>query len=244
MSAQSQYQAGRLDEAIETLGAELRNDPGDAQRRAFLFELLCFAGKYPRAEKQLEILGQGTKEAALGVLLYRAALHAEQERQEMFQRQDFPTGTPATPELTGTLNGQPFHSISDVDPRIGARLELFAAGRYLWIPLQHIASIRMAPPKRLRDLLWAPAQVRTGAGFRGVELGEVLLPAIAPLTWQHPDGNVRLGRATEWIELDDGTQVPRGQKMLLVDDEEFPILEVRALEIAPAPIAPVPTGTA
>jgi protein involved in temperature-dependent protein secretion len=36
---------------------------------------------------------------------------------------------------------------------------------------------------------------------------------------------------TEWVELDGGLDAPVGQKMLLVDDEEFPILEVRELEI-------------
>jgi protein involved in temperature-dependent protein secretion len=31
--------------------------------------------------------------------------------------------------------------------------------------------------------------------------------------------------------------VPVGQKLLLVDDQEFPILEVRELDIVPAPVA-------
>ena len=68
-------------------------------------------------------------------------------------------------------------------------------------------------------------------------MGEALIPAIAPLTWRHPDGAVRLGRVTEWVELEDGGQSLVGQKMLLVDDEEFPILELRELEIALAPAA-------
>jgi type VI secretion system protein ImpE len=66
-------------------------------------------------------------------------------------------------------------------------------------------------------------------------MGEALIPAIAPLTWQQPDPAVRLGRVTEWVELEDGTQAPVGQKMLLVDDEEFPILELRELVITHAP---------
>ena len=49
-SARELYAAGRLDAAIETLGAELRDNPTDAQRRVFLFELLAFAGQYDRAE--------------------------------------------------------------------------------------------------------------------------------------------------------------------------------------------------
>jgi type VI secretion system protein ImpE len=69
-----------------------------------------------------------------------------------------------------------------------------------------------------------------------MEMGEALLPAIAPLTWREPSGDVRLGRITEWRELEDGEQAPVGQKLLLVDGEEFPILELRELEIAVAPV--------
>jgi type VI secretion system protein ImpE len=42
---------------------------------------------------------------------------------------------------------------------------------------------------------------------------------------------VRLGRSTVWEEEADGEALPFGQKMLLVDGEEFPLLEVRTLEI-------------
>ncbi len=44
---------------------------------------------------------------------------------------------------------------------------------------------------------------------------------------------MRLGRVTEWHELEGGAVVPVGQKVLLVDDEPFPLLELRELEIAP-----------
>jgi type VI secretion system protein ImpE len=80
--------------------------------------------------------------------------------------------------------------------------------------------------------------VRTGAAFQGRELGEVLLPALCPASWRHPDEAVRLGRATVWGEQEDGEVAPAGQKLLLVDGEEFPLLELRALEInLPAPAA-------
>jgi len=43
---------------MPALLAELRDNPTDARRRTFLFELLCFAGEYERADKQLEVLAQ------------------------------------------------------------------------------------------------------------------------------------------------------------------------------------------
>jgi type VI secretion system protein ImpE len=236
VSAQELFRAGRMAEAIDALGAELREDPTDPQRRIFLFELLCFAGNYARAEKQLDVLAQRGADAAMGTLLYRSALHAEQIRQEMFAGGTFPIGASPRP-VSGTLNGTPFHSLTDADPRIGARLEIFAAGQYTWLPFEQIASIRMNPPRRLRDLLWAPAAVRTGADYQGVELGEVLVPVLSPLSFGHDSDEVRLGRMTEWTDLGDGRQAPVGQKLLLVDDQEFPILEVRELDIVPAPVA-------
>ena len=233
-NANDLYRAGKLDEAIQALGASLRDNPTDSQRRTFLFELLCFAGEYDRAEKQLDVLSQGGKNAQLGTLVYHGALHAERTREEMFRTGSYPRG-PAPRAVSGALNGQAFTTLTDADPRIGARLEVYAAGQYTWIPFEHLVSIRMEAPKRLRDLLWTPAIVRPGPGFRNYELGEVLIPALAPLSSQHADREVRLGRVTEWQELADGDQAPVGQKLLLADGEEFPILEVRELEITTTP---------
>ena len=165
----------------------------------------------------------------MGALLYRAALHAERERQDFFEKKDYLAASPVSDKpLAGTLNGAPFESIEDADPRIGPRLEVFAAGSYLWLPIEHIASIKMQPPKRLRDLLWAPAIILTGPAFKGAELGEVLMPALSPFSWRRADDAVRLGRATEWVQ-DGDEAVTYGQKMLSVDGEDFPLLEVREL---------------
>lgn len=235
-TAHELYQAGRIDDAIAQLGAELRSDPADAQRRSFLFELLAFSGNHERAEKQLDVLARGGPQAETGTLLYRGALVAERVRAHMFATGDYPT-EPAPAPVSGTLNGRPFTTLEDADPRIGARLEVFAAGRYLWLPLAHVASLRIEPPRRLRDLLWTPALLRTGPSFRGMELGEVLLPVLTPTAPRHPDPQVRLGRVTEWEELPDGREAPVGQKLLLADDEPVSILEIRELTIAPAPVA-------
>jgi type VI secretion system protein ImpE len=238
MDALQLFRAGKLQEAIDALSAGLRDNPSDTKNRTFLFELLCFAGDYNRAEKHLELLQEQSGEAAMGALLYRGALNAERTRAEMFEQKTFPEASSdaSSPQkLTGTLNGKPFQSLTDADPRIGARLEAFGAGDYFWIPLQDVAVMELDPPKRLRDLLWAPIRLRTGPNFKNKDLGEVLMPVIAPLSWQHADDEVKLGRVSEWCSDDAGEEAPFGQKMLLVDGEEFPILEIRKLEIlAPA----------
>ena len=233
MHARELFQAGQLDEAIASLGVELRSNPTDPQRRAFLFELLSFAGNHDRAEKQLDVLSSGSAEAGIGALTLKAALQADRLRSEMFTTGSLPTG-PAPRPVAGTLNGQPFTTLEDADPRIGARLEVFAGGQYLWLPLEHVATVRSERPARLRDLLWAPAKLMTGPGFRGLELGDILLPVLTPLAAQHADPQVRLGRVTVWEELSDGQVAPAGQKLLLVDGEEVPLLDVRELVITAA----------
>ena len=221
--------AGKVSEAITFLGAWLRDNPADVSQRTFLFELLCFAGQYDRAEKQLSVLSQGTKEAQLGATMYYAALHAERDRNELFRTQAFPK-TEASDQLSGTLNGKPFTSFRDADPDLEARLEVYAAGAYLWIPFRHIAAISLDPPKHFRDLMWPSAMVQTGPSFKGTELGQVIIPAIYPFSWKDPDESVWLGRSTVWGADEEGREYPSGQKVFLVDGEEFPLLELRTLE--------------
>ena len=239
MTPHELFRAGRLSDAVKALSAEVRDNPTDARRRTFLFELLCFAGEFERADKQLEVLGQAGPSSEIGVLVYRSAVFAERQRQDLFSRGEYPN-SPDTPlpERPGTFNSKPFKAFSDADPRIGARLELFAAGNYLLLPLEHVASIQIQPPMQLRDLLWTPAIVRTAPSFKGTELGEVMLPVLAPFSWQHADEEVRLGRATVWEQRENFPEdVPFGQKMWLVGDEEIPFLELRSLEFSPAPAA-------
>ena len=232
MKSDDLVRAGKLDEAVDWLSAHLRDNPVDARSRTTLFELLCFQGEYDRAEKHLAVLGEGNQDTQVGALLYHGALHAERLRREMFEKETYPAPLPAgAGQLAGSVNGKAFHTIADSDPRLGPRLEVLGAGDYFWIPFRQIQSIEIQPPKRLRDLLWIPARVTTAPGFQQRELGEVLIPALTPLTFQHPEAEVRLGRLTEWCADEQGRERPYGLKMLSVNGEDFPILEIRRLEI-------------
>jgi type VI secretion system protein ImpE len=206
----------------------VRDNPTDVQRRTFLFELLCFNGDFDRAEKHLHLLAQGNKQTEMGAILYFSALHAERVRHDLFKKKEWPA-TGETRDFAGTIDGKPFESIVDADPRIGPRLELFAAGAYLWLPFEHIQSIETQAPKKLRDLFWIEAIVRTGPSFKDKELGQVLIPVQYPFSGQHPNEAVRLGRMTDWVQTEDGV-IPAGQKMFLADDEEFSLLDVRKIE--------------
>src|SRR5438270_12901287 len=100
----------------------------------------------------------------------------------------------------------------------------------MWIPFGHVVSLKMQAPTQLRDLMWATELLRTTDDFPIRDLGEVLVTVQSPFTWQVEDDAVRLGRATVWEAHDDGNEIPFGQKMLLIDDEEVPFLELREVE--------------
>lgn len=229
MIAKELLDRNQVREAEKVLSAHLRLHPGDTTGRTFLFELLCFAGEFTRAGKHLGMLAGSGPEAEAGALLYRSALHAERFRHELFGKREFP-GTEIRQSPAGRLNGKPFQTITDLDPEIGARLEVYSAGAYLWLPFQHIASLRTEAPRRLRDTLWATAHIVTGPDFRGARMGEVLLPVVYPFSWNSDDQSAWLGRTTAWVADADGYEFPIGQKMFVVDGERVPMLEIRSLE--------------
>lgn len=230
-SARELYATGRTDAAIDALGAELRSHPTDTQRRTFLFELLAMTGQYDRAEKQLDVLARAGGPTQAGTMLYRAAIAAERVREHMFATGDFPDA-PAPPPPGGTVDGRAFGTIEDADPRLGARLEVIAGGRYLWIPFAYISAVRIEAPKQLRDVRWVSARVATNESVRDMELGEVLLPMLTPAAWRHADEDVRLGRVTDWDEQPDGSFVPAGQKVVRIDGEYVPLLQIRELQFS------------
>src|SRR5947209_9402883 len=83
--AKELFEAAKLRDAIEQLISEVKANPTDASRRTFLFELLCFAGEWDRAEKQLDVIGHQSTQAELGVMVYRANIKAERERRRLFE---------------------------------------------------------------------------------------------------------------------------------------------------------------
>ncbi len=222
------YKKGELQEAIKVLGDELRSNPLDAKRRTFLFELLCFNGSFARAEKQLDLLAGTSAQTAAGALMYRSALHAERTRQDLFETKAYPETRNNIASAGGLWNGRQFDELRDADPRVGANLEVFIAGSYTWIPMKYMEALEIEKPVALRDLLWARARVQTSSAFRLQDLGEVLIPVLAPFSQRSTDCMVQLGRETVW-ELDGTIEVPLGQRMMLIDGEEVPLLEIQSI---------------
>jgi len=256
MKAKDLLDAGNLSGAIETLNQQVRAHPVDWRIRTFLFELLCFAGDYERAARQLDIIASQNKESAAGVAIYSELLNAERVRLEVARGERLPAfldeppsfaalhvaalhrmgeGKPlearilleqaaeSQPATPGAIDGERFADLSDEDAILGPFLEAFVRERHVWIPFAQIRKLAIAPPERLRDLLWIPAEIETAGGAAG----KIFLPVLYAGSFLHGDDNVKLGRATEWDDDGGGVARGRGQRTLFVDDGERPILQIR-----------------
>ncbi len=231
--AQDLLKAGKLSEAIQAVIHVVRDHPTDDKARTFLFELLCFAGEYDRAEKHLDALLESKTETLHGSLLYKAALHAQRTRESFYANAEYKNSSADTaPAVGATINGKQYASVRDADPRIGARLEVFAGGSFMWVPFQHLERVDIEKPRRLRDLLWVPSRVVSASTFTE-DLGEILLPVITAEATRDESELVKLGRETYFGVDEDGLEIPVGQKLILADEEEIPLLEIRELVFVP-----------
>ena len=86
MTAKELLEAGRLSAALEQLNDDVRSHPTDVRQRTFLFELLCFAGEYQRAARQLDVIEHQDATAEIGVQAYRHILTAEEARDALFSQ--------------------------------------------------------------------------------------------------------------------------------------------------------------
>lgn len=267
MLADEAFREGRLEEALEHLQAAIRRDAGNAKHRVFLFQLLALLGRWDRALLQLNVLADMDPQTLPMVHTYREALRCEALRADVFAGRRTPmlVGEPepwvalllealrlgaegrgaesqdlreqafeAAPAVPGTLDGAPFEWIADADPRLGPMLEVITNGRYYWVPFGQIRSLTFEPPEDLRDLVWMPAGIMWAAG--GETVG--LVPTRYPGSEASDDSAIRMARRTEWEDMGDGLYLGLGQRLLVTDAGETPMLDVRRLTLeAPLPDA-------
>ena len=260
MSAEQLLAEGHLDEALEALKERIRQDAANPRHRIFLFQLLAVQGDWERSLNQLEIVGQMDAAALPMTQTYREAMRCESLRATIFAGKRSPLlfGDPepwlalmlqalqdtaagrheeaarrrdaafvAAPATSGRLDGQPFAWIADADPRLGPILEAIIDGRYYWIPFHRIRAIQIEAPADLRDVVWMPAY------FTWVNAGESvgLVPTRYPGSEQSADPGIRLARKTYWPEPAPGVYLGQGQRMLATDQGEFPLMDIRRIEL-------------
>jgi len=258
MTAEQLLKDGRPEQALDDLKKAVRDDPANAKRRVFLFQLLCILGDWKRAATQLQVLSEMDSDSMMLARVFEPILMCEAIRADVFAGNRTPIifGDPpewigflvqamalfgkekykaggelrdkafeAAQTSAGKLNGEAFEWIADADERLGPVLEVILEGRYYWIPFCRIRQIFIEPVIDLRDLVWVPAQFMWENG--GQASGHI--PTRYPETERSADGNLQLGRRTEWLDKG-GVHIGLGQRILATDSGEYPLLETRKIE--------------
>ncbi len=134
--------------------------------------------------------------------------------------------------VAGTADGVAFASLADGDEWLGPVLEVFAGGRYLWIPLQRLQSLEFKPPRGALDLVWRPVSLQERDGTDA----QVHVPVLYAGTSEHADGLVRAGRKTEWKDILGVGFRGAGPRVLLATgsedgaERELPLLSLQSIE--------------
>jgi type VI secretion system protein ImpE len=129
------------------------------------------------------------------------------------------------PGVPGTVNTEAFEWMADADSRIGPFIEAIVNGKYYWIPMNRIASMKIEAPEDLRDLVWIPAQFSWANGGQSI----ALLPVRYPDTQSSSNDSLRLSRRTEWDEKSADTFFGVGQRMMATDQADYSLLDIREI---------------
>jgi type VI secretion system protein ImpE len=256
------YQEGKLDEAIEALGAAVKSRPTDVNARGFLAELLCFAGNHARVDVLLDQM-QGLDNAlAVPLALFRQLLRADLARQQFYEEGRLPEFI-GKPEDWVKLSLEASIALREGKADDAAKLLVSAEEQRPRIP-----GTRDGKPfddiRDLDDLLGGIVEVYTTNGkFYWIPLDRVIEAEFRPsqrprdLLWRHahmivkdgPEGDVylpalyygsaksadqalRLGRGTDWVG--EGPVRGVGQRCFLIGEEDVPILEITSLSCGTA----------
>ncbi|MEW6209052.1 MAG: type VI secretion system accessory protein TagJ [Acidobacteriota bacterium] len=251
--------AADLQGAIDCVTSEVKANPLDMQRRTLLFELLCFAGEFDRAERQLEVIGSQSAQSQIGVQVYRNNIEAERRRKKLFAdglEPHFLIPPPAYVDLLMSAtnrvregNTKEARALLDrVEEESPARRGLFNGRQFQHLrdwndftsPVLELfvrSDYAWLPFEQIRRIeISAPRHLRdlmwTPARIeaRDGTIGEVYIPALYANSDQHANDLVRLGRMTDWKSLDEDLFIPQGLRVFMVDDEYKSLLEARSIE--------------
>lgn len=262
MLATELVKEGRLAEALVQLQDEVRKNPANVNHRIFLFQLLVVLGRWERAANQLSVIGELAASALPMVQSYGPLLDCEVFRSKVFSGERAPLvfGDPEqwiagllealrltalgkhaqastlresalqlAPATAGEIEGAAFEWISDADTRLGPVCEAILNGKYYWIPFHRLSALVIEAPSDLRDSVWMPAQLTFVNGGQSV----AFIPTRYPGSELHEDGLVQLARKTEWREVYEDCFLGLGQRMFATEAGEFPIMDVRRVDLRP-----------
>ena len=261
MTAEESVRAGRLDEALADLQAQVRKQPADPRLRIFLFQLLCVLGQWERALNQLKVAAEMDPNSATMMATYKEVLRCEMLRAEVFAGKQSPLlfGKPdewmalllEALRLTGQgkfeeaapLRERAFDAAPTTPGSVDGQAFEWIGDADLRIGpmLEAIVNGRYywIPFNRLSEInIEKPVDLRDVA-WMPVTLtlangGETvaLVPTRYPGTEAAGNPALAMARGTEWIEKPGGTQVGLGQRLLATDQGEYALMDVRVIALS------------
>lgn len=257
-SFEQALKAGEVEAALAQLQGEIRAQPGKAELRVALFQVLCVLGRWDKALAQLEVAGQLDAAALAMVQTYREAIACERLRSEVFAGRRVPMifGEPepwlamlveallqdgrGEAALAQSLRAQAFEAAPAVaGQQDGEAFEWLAdADGRLGPVLEAVINGRYywVPFAHLSAIsVEAPEDLRdlvwAPAQLSFTNGGEVvaLLPNRYPDLPADADGALLLARRTEWLPGPGDTYRGVGQRVLVTPEAETALLQIREL---------------
>jgi type VI secretion system protein ImpE len=252
--------AGDPTQALASLQAQVREKPGDAKLRVFLFQLLSVLGQWERAMAQLDICGQLDHGTLAMVNTYREAIKCEAVRAAVFAGKTTPVvfGQPAgwvamlieamSQEAQGQL-AQAQHLRANAFEQAPTTSGSLNGEAFDWIA---DADSRLGPVLEVvlnGRYTWVPfcalsaVKVEAPEDLRDMVWTAVhltfsnggdsvaLVPTCYPGTREQPNGVLKLARSTAWVELGADQYAGLGQRMLSTSSAEMGLLEAREIKL-------------
>lgn len=258
MTPKQLFETGDLQGAMAALTQEVKANPSDPGRRAFMFDLLCFMGEIDRAEKQLDVIKQLNTQAEWTAQIYGNLIECERIRRRCYETGTVPEFLLDPPEsvrlhvdaLGRLAAGRPMEAVECLAQ--AAEMSPALAGKANDQPFHEFRDCDdlLAPVLEvmiLRDYIWLPySQIRTLEILPPERPRDLIwapaqftltdgtdrkgyLPALYCGSHRRTEDQIKLGRLTDWIGGESEPVLGVGQHQLLAGDSSLGLLEIRRL---------------
>jgi type VI secretion system protein ImpE len=264
MTSAELIQAGKIEEGLTALQAEIRKKPEDTRLRIFLFQLNCVLGRLDKALTQLQLIASLDAETMLLAQIFRPVITCEMLRREVFSGKRTPIIFGEPMEWVGLLvQANDLVAKGKFEAAAETRAKAFegapaSSGKLNGEAFEWIADAdsRLGPTveafiegkyywipfcRIARIELPKPSDLRDlvwlPVQFTWTNGGAVPghIPARYPNTEESNNDQLRLVRSTNWQQKPGETYLGLGQRVLSTDANEYPFLECRTIELNPTP---------
>jgi len=256
--------AGDPAQALAALQQQVREKPGDAKLRVFLFQLLSVLGQWERALAQLDVCGQLDHGTLSMVNTYREAIKCEAVRAAVFAG-----------KTTPVVFGQPTQWVAMLIEALAQEAQGNAA-QATHLRARALEAAPVTPgtldgtafdwigdaDSRLGPVLevvlngrytWVPFDALSAITIEAPEdLRDMvwapvqltfanggqtvaLVPTCYPGTREQADGALKLARGTTWSGLGDDQYAGLGQRLISTSGPEAALLDAREIRLTPVP---------